>query len=112
MFYKLMKNAKLRDYFLTRFGELLATTFSAENVVGKMEQMYNALEVDMKKDTARWSWKYDFWQKQVKRLASYVSNRPARLMEFFQHSFYLSDEQMTHYFGAAAEKQKEWLARK
>lgn len=33
LFVELMENAKVRDYFLTRMGELLATTFSTENVL-------------------------------------------------------------------------------
>ena len=104
LFYELMKNAKMRDYFLTRFGELLATTLSSENVIAKIQACYDALEVDMKKTTARWEWKYSFWQKQVGQVASYAQKRPARLLEFIQRSFELSNEQMWHYFGDAAEK--------
>ena len=107
LFYQLMHNANMRDYFLTRFGELLATTFSSENVVGKIKRTYDAIKVDMKNSTSRWNWKYSTWEKQVSKIVDYAEERPTRLLEFTKSSFNLTDEQMQTYFGAAMEKIQE-----
>ena len=107
LFYKLMHNAKMRDAFLTRFGELLATSFSSENVVGKIQKTYEAIKEDMKNNTARWGWKYSTWEKQVAKIVDYAETRPARLMGFLKSGFNLSDAQMEAYFGAAIAKVRE-----
>ena len=43
----------------------------------------------------------DVYKRQNEELADYARTRPARLLEFFQESMHLSDDQMRHYFGGA-----------
>lgn len=99
LFRELMRNEKMRDYFLTRFGELLATTFSAERVGPMIENQYNLISEEMKRTTKRWEWKYETWQKRARTMYNYAMSRPAKLLDYLQRGFHLSDEQMQHYFG-------------
>ena len=41
------------------------------------------------------------FESQIEELVDYARTRPARLLEFFQESMHLSDDQMRHYFGDA-----------
>ena len=104
LFRKLMLNSEMRDYFLTRFGELLATTLSSENVFGLISDRYEAIKDEMVLNCQRWGWSYDSWVKYVKTIANYAIKRPGRLIEFAQSSFELSDAEVQKYFGAALEK--------
>lgn len=112
MFSKLMRNDEMRDYFLARFGELLANEFSTEHVYGLIVDRYNAICDEMKNNCARWDWSYSTWQKHVKNIATYSETRPARLVEFCRNSFGLSDAEVEHYFGAAIEKINAYSAEK
>ena len=104
LFEKLMENPEMRDYFLTRFGQLLATDLSAENVFGLISDRYDAIESEMVSNCERWGWSYSSWVNYVKKVAQYAVSRPGRLIEFTQGAFKLSDEQVQHYFGDAIEK--------
>jgi len=102
LFTELMKNASVRDYFLTRFGELLATDLSAESVVGRIQEIYDAIAPEMKLHCKRWNWKVSSWQEEGGKLISYVKGRPATLVSQLIDEFDLDSAQAQHYFGAAA----------
>lgn len=104
LFRKLMLNGEMRDYFLTRFGELLATSFSPQNVYGKIEQRFEAIKYEMQRSCERWGWSVSSWTGYVRDIAEYASTRSARLVEFAQLSFELSDAEVQKYFGAALEE--------
>ena len=101
LFTELLKNPTIRDYFLTRFGELLATDLSADSVVARIEEVYNAIAPEMKRHCKRWSWSVSSWEKEGGNLLSYVKKRPATLVSQLIDEFNLSSAQAEHYFGAA-----------
>ena len=103
-FKQLMTNDTVRDYFLTRFGQLLATTLSSENVVGKIEARAALVKDEMKLNCKRWNWKRDTWQRYVSEMASYARKRPAALIKDLCKTFKLSDAQREMYFGEALAK--------
>ena len=104
LFVKLMENAEMRDYFLTRFGEMLADELSAENVFGLISERYDAIEDEMRSNCERWGWSHGSWTNYVKKIAQYAINRPPRLIEFTQGAFKLTDAEVQKYFGDAIEK--------
>ena len=106
LFIKLMKNPGMRDYFLTRMGQLLATTFSAENVVGKIKTRCRALNAEMKLNCKRWKWSTKTWEKYCTAMTRYARSRPGKLIDYFDKTLHLSDEKMDKYFGEAREKAK------
>ena len=99
LFVKLMKNADMRDYFLTRMGQLLSTTLSAERVVERIEARYRLLSPEMEANCERWSWKLTTWNQYVKRMVKYAQERPAKLAGYLAESFRLNDAQVQQYFG-------------
>ena len=101
LFIRLMKNAGMKDYFLTRMGELLATTFSADNVTGKIRERTKALNAEMKRNCKRWGWSTSTWERYVSAMTKYAKSRPGKLMNYFKKTMRLSDGKMDRYFGAA-----------
>jgi len=99
LFKKLMKNAGLRDWFLRRFGELLATTFSAESVTAKIQARYTLLEPEMEAECKRWGWTTATWKRYGQKMMSYAKNRPANLVKYLTQDFHLTDAQAEGYFG-------------
>lgn len=104
IFKALMANDYARDYFLSRFGELLATDMSSESVVGDIMALYEALKPEMERHCDRWNWSTSVWMDKGGELIAYANRRPAQLITWIVDKFHLSDEQTQHYFGAAIGK--------
>lgn len=100
-FKQLMSNAAMKDYFLTRFGQLLATTLSSENVVGKIEARATLIKSEMKLNCKRWGWSTDVWKRYVNSMIDYAKNRPAMLIKDLCKTFKLSEMEQELYFGDA-----------
>lgn len=101
LFRKLMKNDGLRDWFLRRMGQLLATTFSAENVTGKIRARYALLEPEMEAECKRWNWTTATWKRYGQRMLNYAKSRPANLIQYLNANFKLTEAQAQEYFGGA-----------
>ncbi len=100
-FRKLMQNAEVRDRFLTRMGELLADNLSSQNVVSKIEARRDRIAAEMEYNCKRWKWKYSDWEKNVARIIRYAQTRPARMVQYCQEAFKLSDSDTQKYFAEA-----------
>ena len=103
-FVELMKNARVRDYFLTRMGELLATTLSTESVTQRIMERSRALLPEMERNCARWGWSLSTWKRFGTKMVRFAEERPLKLIGYFQKSMGLSDQEMQKYFGAAVAK--------
>ena len=82
-------------------GELLATTFSAENVTGKIRARYALLEPEMEAECKRWNWTTATWKRYGQRMLNYAKSRPANLIQYLNANFKLTEAQAQEYFGGA-----------
>lgn len=98
MFVKLMENAEARDWFLRRMGELLRTTFSAENVVARIQARYDLIAPLMGANCDRWGWSLSKWQKSGAKFVSFAKSRPKKLVGYLVESFGLTAAQAQEYF--------------
>ena len=101
LFIALMDNATFRDRFLTYMGEMMATEWTTEKVIDKIHTRYDELMTEMPRHGNRWGMSRSSFESQIEELVDYARTRPARLLEFFQESMHLTDDQMRHYFGGA-----------
>jgi len=103
----LLKNEKVRDYFLTRFGELLVE-WSAENVLARIDERYLELKGEMGQHYSKWK-NSTTWEKEVQALRDWAMKRQYILfskgyiqgMDASDSSDNLTNEEMQHYFGEA-----------
>ena len=98
LFVRLMGNAEVRAQFLRRMGDLLRTTFSAENVVGRIQARYNLIAPEMEANCARWGWSVSTWQKAGGKFVSFARSRPQKLVEYLTQAFGLSEAEARDYF--------------
>ena len=101
LFRHMMKNAALRDAFLTRAGQLLAGDLSAESVVARIQARYELIKPEMAANCKRWGWSTATWTKYLKRMVTYAKKRPEKLAGYYKEAFHLSDAQARQYFGEA-----------
>ncbi len=101
LFIACMKNDRFRDEFLTYFGEQLATTYSTQNVLSKIEERYNALLPELPAQFAKWGQTESEYRADLKVLVSYAEDRPTKLLGWFKDALNLSNTEMQTYFGAA-----------
>lgn len=101
LFVALMKNDEMRDWFMTRFGELLATNMSSQSVLAKIELEYSLLEPEMEMECARWDMSQEKWKSRCADFAKEASTRTATIIAQLIDRFELSDEEAQRYFGTA-----------
>lgn len=104
LFLALMQNPTARDWFLTRFGELLATDLSGPAVVADIIDVYSKLAPEMELHCQRWNWNVNTWDKAVTSLINRLEKRPAEIVAALAGQLNLSSDQVQHYFGEAMAK--------
>jgi len=110
LFIACMKNPQFRDEFLTYMGQQMATTFSTESVVGRIQERYEILEPLLDDQLSRWSTSWERYDEELEYLVNYAKERPMKLLGYFAGTEHLSltEEQMYHYFGEALEVAKSY----
>lgn len=95
----LMKNDDFRRTFLERLQLNLAGIWSEANVNEKIETMYTTLKPEMARDSARWGFTMESWEKEVQRIRDYTSVRTRYLLDQAKAFFGLSNSEFEDYFG-------------
>ena len=103
LFIACMKNDTFRDRFLTYLGEKMATTYSTESVLARIEAFYNRIKPLLPDQFARWGGSESEYAADMKKLINYTKSRPKRMFQFLKYCEYLplTQAQMEHYFGEA-----------
>jgi len=72
----LMRNQTFREDFANRYATLLATNFSSQNILNKIDTMYNEILAEIPKDSVRWNLaEYGGSTKGIDQLKSFGSQR-------------------------------------
>ena len=99
LFIACMKNPRFRDEFLTYFGEMMATTFSPQNVMARFEAHHARIEPVLEDYKAHTGFNLVGG---TKRLINYINERPDKLVNtYFPKALKLSEADMQKYFGDA-----------
>ncbi|MCD4683318.1 MAG: CotH kinase family protein [Bacteroidales bacterium] len=87
---KLLENEIFEELFITRFADVLNTTFQTDSVVNQIESFTSLYEQDIDRHIARWHYpasKSDWLNNIQNRLYEFTVNRPCimqdHIMEFF-----------------------------
>ena len=103
LFIACIKNPHTREMFLSFLGHEMATTYSADHIVGMIED-YSALVAPILPDQlARWNLSREEYDKEVDKLIAYAKTRPMRMLQFLKGSenLHLTREEMERYFSEA-----------
>ena len=110
LFIACMKNDAIRERFLTYFGQQLATTFSTEAVMAKIEARYDLIDGLLPQYLAKLGMTANKYNKQLKELVEYAQTRPTKILGYFDGVFNFTDAEKQKYFGDAVAKIQAWQA--
>ena len=101
LFRELMKNDSIKEYFLRRLGDHLATDWSSEVITAKINERQALLEPEMPANYTRWGNSLDRWYKMVDEMRAYAASRPSKLIDYIADYEDLSKAEIEEYFGEA-----------
>ena len=103
LFVACMRNARFREKFLMYLGERMATTFTADYVVGLIESFYHGVKSITPDHLARWGLDESDYREEMEYLVSYARTRPERMLYFLKtaENLRLTREEMERFFGDA-----------
>ena len=110
LFIACMVNDTIRERFLIYFGEQLATTFSTEAVMAKLEARYDLIDGLLPEYLAKLGMSQEKYNKQLKEIVDYAQTRPTKILEYFDGVFEFTDAEKQKYFGEAVAKIQAWTA--
>ena len=118
IFMKLLSVPEYKDRYLTIYGKIFRK-LTTEFMIQTLDEMVKIIEPEMQLHWARWGEEndkmviaevpttidgaYRYWEKRVDRLRNTCKLRPARLWQFTQDAFNLTNAEMEKYFGPKPE---------
>ncbi len=72
---KLLENDEFRQYYITRYMDLMNTTFQEEEMIGVLEGIENSITPDMPQHFSRWGGNMNEWQDNVQKIKDFISDR-------------------------------------
>ena len=72
---QLMFNPGFKQYYISRYIDLMNTVFSCDNMLSYLDTMANRIAPEMTRHVARWGGDYDHWQSNVQRLRGFITRR-------------------------------------
>lgn len=88
---KLMdENPIVNQYYITRYADLMNTTFSCDFMHHVLDSMVAVMDTEMPGQIARWGGNYSTWQARVQTLKTWINNRCANLVTGMQDCYDLT----------------------
>jgi hypothetical protein len=72
---KLRTNAEFDQYYISRYIDLLNTTFNNDYMINLLDSMAAVIAPEMQNHTERWGGTYTKWQSNVQRIRNFVTTR-------------------------------------
>tara|TARA_R110000787_G_scaffold13189_4_gene41713 strand:- start:349 stop:3312 length:2964 start_codon:yes stop_codon:yes gene_type:complete len=72
---KLLENEGFRQYYITRYMDLMNTTFQEEEMIGVLEGIENSISPDMPQHIDRWGGSMNEWQDNVQKVKDFIIDR-------------------------------------
>jgi hypothetical protein len=74
---KLRENAEFDQYYISRYIDLLNTTFTNDYMINLLDSMAAIIAPEMQQHTERWGGSYIQWQANVQKIRNFVTTRNA-----------------------------------
>lgn len=75
------ENPIVEQYYITRYADLMNTTFSCAFMNQVLDSMVAVMDTEMPAQIARWGGNYNTWQTRVQTLKNWINNRCVNLVE-------------------------------
>ncbi len=87
---RLLENDEFRQYYITRYIDLLNTAFQEDELIGVLEGIENSMISDMPQHFNRWGGNMTQWQGNVQKIKDFIGDRLDYLPEGFDECYNLS----------------------
>jgi len=82
IFLKLQRESpEFRQLYYTRQADLINTTFSCDNMLTTLDSLIAIIDPEMDRHIQRWGRSYNEWERNVRRLRTFVEDRCANLSD-------------------------------
>ncbi len=95
----LMKNKEFKNTYIERLSYNLKNTWSTANVNAMIDQIYNELQPEMKRNLDKWGYSYNEWKNQVNYLKTFTKQRQSYIRSQAKSFFGLSSSKAKELFG-------------
>lgn len=95
----LLKNADVRDQFLTKLADLMKGNFSNSNIETKINEFKELLDPEMDAQFEKWGGSREKWEQYINTFLSNIKGNKKTLIEDLQEYFDLSSSELSAYFG-------------
>ena len=95
----LMKNKQFKTTYLERLKYNLENTWKKENILNRLEEIYNKLYPEMERNQKRWGLSMNTWKSEVDKLRTFIEKRQKSLLSQTKSYFKLSNDEYEKYFG-------------
>jgi gliding motility-associated-like protein len=69
------ENPEVEQYYITRYIDLINTSFSCVSMLALLDSMVNEIEPEMAAQCAKWGGSYNGWQSRVTQLRNFINQR-------------------------------------
>lgn len=69
------ENPAVEQYYITRYIDLINTSFSCTSMLALLDSMVNEIEPEMTAQCAKWGGTYNGWQSRVTQLRNFINQR-------------------------------------
>lgn len=87
---KLRANAEFDQYYISRYIDLLNTTFNDEFMINLLDSMTGIISSEMPQHCAKWGGNFTQWQSNVQRIRNFVTTRNGIIKEGLAECYGLS----------------------
>ena len=94
-----LKNSKFRTLFLERLQYNLENTWKTENVLKRIDEIYEKFLPEMERNQKRWGLSLANWKNEVESLREFAKKRPSYIMQQARSFFGMSRDEYNKYFG-------------
>ncbi len=95
----LMKNSEFKKTYLERLKYNLENTWKKENILNRLNEIYNKLYPEMERNQKRWGLTMATWNEEVNYIKKYIDKRQTSLLNQTKNYFKLSNAEFEKYFG-------------
>lgn len=84
------ENPEVEQYYITRYADLINTSFSCASMITLLDSMVNEIDPEMTAQCAKWGGSYNGWQASVNQLRNFINQRCVALEQGLVDCYQLS----------------------
>jgi gliding motility-associated-like protein len=84
------ENPEVEQYYITRYADLINTSFSCASMITLLDSMVNEIDPEMTAQCTKWGGSYNGWQASVNQLRNFINQRCVALEQGLVDCYQLS----------------------